>query len=210
MKNNNMQCRFKKGGRVKKNKKTKSEFYTHEIDEWIFEFRKDFNEQTKKLLGKEVFPKREIDIMDHIKELIKVMETKPNEQIREELRVYRALYKGYGLGWYIAVENLGHEISMTNEAEDLGISIDELREKKAEEWDKKEEKEIETILDQKPVNEEVFQKWKKEISNNSEGFWEDDPNTKMKTFIFSNPTPIVQDISIEKSKWGKEDKKKKK
>ena len=187
----------------KKIKQIKSEFYKHEIDEWVYEFRNDFSKQTKKLLGKEVFPKRELDIMEHIKELTNVMNRNPSEKIREELRVYQALHKGYGLGWYIAIENLGTEFGLTDEAKDLGISVEELRKKKAEECDKNEEEEIETFLNSKPISEEVAEKWKHEISKNADGFWEDDPNTKMKTFIFSNPTPVVQDTPIEKSKWGK-------
>ena len=186
----------------KKIKQIKSEFYNHEIDEWVYEFRNDFNEQTKKLLGNEVFPKREVDIMEHIRELTNAMNRNPNEKIREELRVYQALHKGYGLGWYIAIENLGIEFGLTDEAKNLGISVDKLREKKAEEWDKKEEEELKTLFNGEPVSEEVAQKWKHEMSKNADGFWEVDPHTTMRKFIFSNPTPVVQDTPIEKSKWG--------
>ena len=200
----------------KKIKPIKSEFYNHEIDEWIFEFRHNYKKKSEAndkrlLLGSEVFPRRESDIMNRIEELQKAVAHNPNaeDKWREELRVYQALHKGYGLGWYVALENLSEERSLNEEAKDLKITREELDKIKRKEWQEREDKEIETIFDSKPIDHEKFLKWKDEVSMNADGFWEDDPNTKMKTFIFRNPSPIVQDIPIEKSKWGKESKKKK-
>ena len=170
-----------------KAKSVKSEFYDHEIDEWVHSFRNDYaelKEEKKDILGTETFPNREVDILGHIKKLCELVKENPEPLLKEELRVYRALYHGYGCGWYVAVEHYSLMMSDMKEANDRGMTYDALTEEKDKQLEEEQDKEITTILDREPINDETKEKWKHEISKYAEGHWVENQESGVSAFYF--------------------------
>ena len=86
---------MKKKGKTKRYKK---EFTDADIDSQVQEFRRGAKEEHPDE-NEEVFPNDAVQLRDYILTLEENMKDKPTDQLREELRTYKA----YQTGWYKGV-----------------------------------------------------------------------------------------------------------
>lgn len=155
----------------KKTKRVEKEFTDDEIESYVQAFRVAKQEEPYRDPNEEKFPRDEEDLRHYIFTLEKEYAKQPTEQLREELRVYKANYSGWYSGFTVAFEFLMKKSD---------TMIDER--------DGEEEEEVKpTMFDGGPMfkDEESFQKVKKgleEDPNTPKGHWEEDG--EMKTYFF--------------------------
>ena len=153
-----------------------NEFTSKEMESWAQEVRTAMKESPDE--NEEVFPNDAVELRDYILTLEENMKDKPTDQLREELRTYKA----YQTGWWKGV-------CFTYE-----YFID-LKEKERVREREEEEEEIKpTMFDGGPMfeTEEDFQKMKKVLAddpNTLKGHWVEDG--QYKKYIFDEP--IVDD-----------------
>ena len=153
-----------------KTKRIEKEFTDAEIEEYVQAFRKGKREEPNNDPNEEKFPRGEEELRHYIVTLQEEYAKSPTEELREELRVYKAHYSGWYNGFSVAFEFLMQE----------GDRI--LRERPEEEEEPKT-----STFNGGPFfnNEEEFEKLKKDLAEDPDtpkGHWEE--TDEMKTYFF--------------------------
>ena len=153
-----------------KTKRIEKEFTDAEIDEYVQAFRKGKREEPNNDPNEEKFPRGEEELRHYIVTLQEEYAKSPTEELREELRVYKAHYSGWYNGFSVAFEFLMQE----------GDRI--MRERPEEEEEPKT-----STFNGGPFfnNEEEFEKLKKDLAEDPDtpkGHWEE--TDEMKTYFF--------------------------
>ena len=156
-----------------KTKRVEKEFTDAEIEEYVQAFRKGKQEPPHNDPNEEKFPRGEEELRHYIVTLQEEYSKSPTEELREELRVYKAHYSGWYNGFSVAFEFLMQE----------GDRI--MRERPEEEEEPKT-----TTFNGGPFfnNEEEFEKLKKDLADDPDtpkGHWEE--TDEMKTYFFDKP-----------------------
>ena len=162
---------------TKKTKRVEKEFTDAEIESYVQAFRKGKREYPNNDPNEEKFPRDEQELRLYIETLEKEYSKSPTEELREELRVYKAHYSGWYNGFSVAFEFLMQE-------------GDKLMRERPEEEEKEKEEVKPTMFNGGPWfnDEESFQKLKKDLANDPDmpkGHWEE--NEEMKTYFFDKP-----------------------
>ena len=89
---------------MKKTKRIEKEFSDPEIDSYLQEFRRGAKEIDKNYPNDEVFPNDMNEVANHIEVLEDLVMNNPTNELKEELRVYKAFRSGSNRGWATAVE----------------------------------------------------------------------------------------------------------
>tara|TARA_B110000263_G_C15151854_1_gene438265 strand:- start:152 stop:649 length:498 start_codon:yes stop_codon:yes gene_type:complete len=87
-----------------KKKRLEKEFTDVEIDSWVQEFRRACKEEPDP--NEEQFPNDMSVINEHIDMLEDLIKRKPSQELKEDLRVYKALRTGAFKGFATATESL--------------------------------------------------------------------------------------------------------
>ena len=150
-------------------KRIEKEFTDEEIDSYVQEFRR--GKLKERDPNEEKFPRDEQDLRSYIATLIQNYEKTSTEELREELRVYKAHYSGWYKGFSVAFEYLMAE-------------SDRIQREHPEEEIKP------TLFDGGPMfkDEEEFQKMKKVLADDPDtpkGHWIEDGQKK--TYMFDKP-----------------------
>ena len=153
-----------------KTKRVEKEFTDAEIEEYVQAFRKGKQEPPHNDPNEEKFPRGEEELRHYIVTLQEEYAKSPTEELREELRVYKAHYSGWYNGFSVAFEFLMQE----------GDRI--MRERPEEEEEPKT-----STFNGGPFfnNEEEFEKLKKDLAEGPDtpkGHWEE--TDEMKTYFF--------------------------
>ena len=153
-----------------KTKRVEKEFTDAEIEEYVQAFRKGKQEPPHNDPNEEKFPRGEEELRHYIVTLQEEYSKSPTEELREELRVYKAHYSGWYNGFSVAFEFLMQE----------GDRI--MRERPEEEEEPKT-----STFNGGPFfnNEEEFEKLKKDLADDPDtpkGHWEE--TDEMKTYFF--------------------------
>jgi hypothetical protein len=153
-----------------KTKRVEKEFTDAEIEEYVQAFRKGKQEPPHNDPNEEKFPRGEEELRHYIVTLQDEYAKSPTEELREELRVYKAHYSGWYNGFSVAFEFLMQE----------GDRI--MRERPEEEEEPKT-----STFNGGPFfnNEEEFEKLKKDLADDPDtpkGHWEE--TDEMKTYFF--------------------------
>ena len=153
-----------------KTKRVEKEFTDAEIEEYVQAFRKGKREEPNNDPNEEKFPRGEEELRHYIVTLQEEYAKSPTEELREELRVYKANYSGWYNGFSVAFEFLMQE----------GDRI--MRERPEEEEEPKT-----STFNGGPFfnNEEEFEKLKKDLAEDPDtpkGHWEE--TDEMKTYFF--------------------------
>ena len=153
-----------------KTKRVEKEFTDAEIEEYVQAFRKGKQEPPHNDPNEEKFPRGEEELRHYIVTLQEEYAKSPTEELREELRVYKAHYSGWYNGFSVAFEFLMQE----------GDRI--MRERPEEEEEPKT-----STFTRGPFfnNEEEFEKLKKDLAEDPDtpkGHWEE--TDEMKTYFF--------------------------
>jgi len=153
-----------------KTKRVEKEFTDAEIEEYVQAFRKGKQEPPHNDPNEEKFPRGEEELRHYIVTLQEEYAKSPTEELREELRVYKAHYSGWYNGFSVAFEFLMQE----------GDRI--MRERPEEEEEPKT-----STFNGGPFfnNEEEFEKLKKDLADDPDtpkGHWEE--TDEMKTYFF--------------------------
>ena len=153
-----------------KTKRVEKEFTDAEIEEYVQAFRKGKQEPPHNDPNEEKFPRGEEELRHYIVTLQEEYLKSPTEELREELRVYKAHYSGWYNGFSVAFEFLMQE----------GDKL--MRERP------KEEEEVKpTTFNGGPWfnDEESFEKLKKDLADDPDtpkGHWEE--TEQVKTYFF--------------------------
>jgi|TARA_B100001079_G_scaffold169934_1_gene145806 hypothetical protein len=132
---------------MKKKKRLECEFSDKELDSWVQEFRRACQDDPDP--NEEQFPSNAEDMHEHIVLLEHLVKKNPTQELKEDLRVYKALRSGAFIGHATATEWLMKR-------------SDEIKSKA-------------TIIDGKPMTDEQFEDIKKSVSddpNTPKGHWE--------------------------------------
>ena len=153
-----------------KTKRVEKEFTDAEIEEYVQAFRKGKQEPPHNDPNEEKFPRGEEELRHYIVTLQEEYLKSPTEELREELRVYKAHYSGWYNGFSVAFEFLMQE----------GDRI--MRERPEEEEEPKT-----STFNGGPFfnNEEEFEKLKKDLAEDPDtpkGHWEE--TEQVKTYFF--------------------------
>jgi len=153
-----------------KTKRVEKEFTDAEIEEYVQAFRKGKQEPPHNDPNEEKFPRGEEELRHYIVTLQEEYSKSPTEELREELRVYKAHYSGWYNGFSVAFEFRMQE----------GDRI--MRERPEEEEEPKT-----STFNGGPFfnNEEEFEKLKKDLAEDPDtprGNWEE--TDEMKTYFF--------------------------
>ena len=153
-----------------KTKRVEKEFTDAEIEEYVQAFSKGKQEPPHNDPNEEKFPRGEEELRHYIVTLQEEYSKSPTEELREELRVYKAHYSGWYNGFSVAFEFLMQE----------GDRI--MRERPEEEEEPKT-----STFNGGPFfnNEEEFEKLKKDLAEDPDtpkGHWEE--TDEMKTYFF--------------------------
>ena len=153
-----------------KTKRVEKEFTDEEIESYVQAFRKGKQEPPHNDPNEEKFPRGEEELRHYIVTLQEEYSKSPTEELREELRVYKAHYSGWYNGFSVAFEFLMQE----------GDRI--MRERPEEEEEPKT-----STFNGGPFfnNEEEFEKLKKDLADDPDtpkGHWEE--TDEMKTYFF--------------------------
>ena len=153
-----------------KTKRVEKEFTDAEIEEYVQAFRKGKQEPPHNDPNEEKFPRNEDELRHYIATLQEEYAKSPTEELREELRVYKAHYSGWYNGFSVAFEFLMQE----------GDRI--MRDRPEEEEEPKT-----STFNGGPFfnNEEEFEKLKKDLAEDPDtpkGHWEE--TDEMKTYFF--------------------------
>ena len=156
---------------TKKTKRVEKEFTDAEIEEYVQAFRRGKQEEPYTDPNEEKFPRGEEELRHYIFTLSENYKNSPTEELREELRVYKAHYSGWYKGFSVAFEYLMAE-------------SDRIQREHPEEEIKP------TLFDGGPMfkDEEEFQKMKKVLADDPDtpkGHWIEDGQKK--TYMFDKP-----------------------
>tara|TARA_B100000315_G_scaffold224525_1_gene230125 strand:- start:65 stop:535 length:471 start_codon:yes stop_codon:yes gene_type:complete len=142
------------------------EFSDAEIEASVQEFRRGVQEEPDN--NNEVFPNNVNDIADWIATLEEKAKHNPTDELKIDLRVYKAFRSGFNKAWQQAVEWFHKEADHVKQEEEIKS----------------------TMFDGGPMfkNEEEFQKMKESLAKDPDtpkGHWEE--HGQVKQYIFDKP-----------------------